>query len=541
MAHALFACAVLLLPAARAAAQAPQHATAQVDDPRSHGRVGDDRLSLNEAIRLGNGTLQLAELSPAEQQRIHGLGDVSFTTIEVPRVTLERDLDPILDGPTQHGMKVSGGDQARPVIDFGPHGGFVADGRFTIFANLQLVGGGFAITLLQDDTVYGSAVENCSFAGHRLGGVRCVLGADAGTTRLELRGNRYAGLPVAVLVLDRGTGRTGQLRVHGERVTGGGAGHVLLLLGGEGALAVDADRLEYLGTAVGFAVLRPRGGTGRRLALDARFVDAVGVGVACRCELGGDDGPVTFSQCDLAGAAHALWLGPATGATAALVRDCRLTGDVTLHGAGAAPLAVLGARARAGTWRLTSQLAGIHVAGSRLDGVDLRAGGSAAVHVDGACFLGGRAAGAAAAPLRITASYAGTLALGPHASVTAPLARPQLGAGDVAPRAPRLGATLELRADLPAGLAGWWLLGTARTDPAPAGAALRLYFDLGSPWPLVTVAGGVRLQQAVTLHVPNDRDLVGLPDWLAQLVVVPDAGVVAPPLDATPGRRFAFE
>ncbi len=76
-----------------------QTLVATVDDPLSHGNVGDSRLSLDEAVRVMNGTLALASLSAAERARIVGIG-TTLDTIQVdaattPLVTFERDLTPI--------------------------------------------------------------------------------------------------------------------------------------------------------------------------------------------------------------------------------------------------------------------------------------------------------------------------------------------------------------------------------------------------------------------------------------------------------------
>ncbi|MEC7726879.1 MAG: hypothetical protein VYD05_15260, partial [Planctomycetota bacterium] len=46
------------------------HQIAFVNDVLSHGAVGDGYLSLNEAIRLHNGTLPVAQLSTAEQAQV---------------------------------------------------------------------------------------------------------------------------------------------------------------------------------------------------------------------------------------------------------------------------------------------------------------------------------------------------------------------------------------------------------------------------------------------------------------------------------------
>ena len=66
---------VPLLLSAMAVPQGPTVAT--VNDPNSPGTVGDQLLSLDEAIQLANGTLAASALSPAEQAQV--VADNAFT------------------------------------------------------------------------------------------------------------------------------------------------------------------------------------------------------------------------------------------------------------------------------------------------------------------------------------------------------------------------------------------------------------------------------------------------------------------------------
>ncbi|MFY9344612.1 MAG: hypothetical protein WAT39_19120, partial [Planctomycetota bacterium] len=99
------------------------HAVAFVNDPLSHGTLGDAFLSLNEAIRLHNGQLALAALSPAEQAQlslIPGTGsttDVTWIDIDAantPVITVQQNLTPVLD--TTFGLLIKGFG-GRPVLD----------------------------------------------------------------------------------------------------------------------------------------------------------------------------------------------------------------------------------------------------------------------------------------------------------------------------------------------------------------------------------------------------------------------------------------
>src|SRR5262249_3214171 len=95
------------------------HSVATVNDPLSHGTLGDGRLSLNEAIQLHNRTLQPGQLSIAELNQLSGFGqDISWINIDgtsVPTITVERDFDVIQD--FAHGILIEGFNESV-VIDF---------------------------------------------------------------------------------------------------------------------------------------------------------------------------------------------------------------------------------------------------------------------------------------------------------------------------------------------------------------------------------------------------------------------------------------
>jgi hypothetical protein len=85
---AAFACVLFAAAAAGSPGGGPSgapsfHAIAFVNDPLSHGTLGDGLLSLNEAILLHNGTLLPSQLSAAEAAQlslIPGTGNTSDVT-----------------------------------------------------------------------------------------------------------------------------------------------------------------------------------------------------------------------------------------------------------------------------------------------------------------------------------------------------------------------------------------------------------------------------------------------------------------------------
>ena len=134
------------------------HAVAFITDPLSHGVVGDNLLSLNEAIRLHNGTLTLSQLSASEQIQLSLLPSTGQTTditwIEIdsealPTITVEQDLDTIVN--TTFGLFIRGGG-GPAVIDFSGAGitrGLHSTSSNLVLQDLHFLGGPSGLELLQ--------------------------------------------------------------------------------------------------------------------------------------------------------------------------------------------------------------------------------------------------------------------------------------------------------------------------------------------------------------------------------------------------------
>src|SRR5436190_631376 len=63
----------VVAPEGRAASAGSKGATLLVNDTDAVGMVGDNKLSLDEAIRLANGSLRQSQLSQAERQQVRGM------------------------------------------------------------------------------------------------------------------------------------------------------------------------------------------------------------------------------------------------------------------------------------------------------------------------------------------------------------------------------------------------------------------------------------------------------------------------------------
>ena len=84
--------------------QSDNSLTAFVDDPGSHGNLGDHCFSLNEAIQLANGDLEPENLSGYERSRVWGRGLLGSGGVvdrilidagQTPTINLQRALTPV--------------------------------------------------------------------------------------------------------------------------------------------------------------------------------------------------------------------------------------------------------------------------------------------------------------------------------------------------------------------------------------------------------------------------------------------------------------
>ncbi|MDP6929441.1 MAG: hypothetical protein QF412_07045 [Planctomycetota bacterium] len=165
-------------------AQGPLHTRAVINDSRSHGKLGDGLLSLNEGILLHNLTLTRSQLSAAELKQIQGVGDIATLEISattVPKIALERDL--VLIKGSQHGFTLEGA-QGMPIIDFGAHGEIKIVGDYCAFRNLHFRGGQRAIHLTQNDVLFGALFEDMRFEGQAGTALTVMATQIRGNTRM---------------------------------------------------------------------------------------------------------------------------------------------------------------------------------------------------------------------------------------------------------------------------------------------------------------------------------------------------------------------
>lgn len=516
------------------------HAVAFVNDPMSHGQVGDGLLSLNEAIQLHNRTLTFGQLSQLEQWQVSGLGqDISWIDIDstsTPVIAVERNLDPILDMP--HGLLITGFN-GPPVIDFRQVSrAFVATSNYVSFRDLIVEGGDIGVDLTQTDAIAGTTLERVAFAGQSAGGLRCRMASVGQNGRLLLQHCTFEDAPYGILVDETAADRTTLLYVANATMTSV-ASAVEVRLGSGGSGIYQFERLQVNAGTSGIRFTRPGGAASRAVTVDCTLLQIAAARPFDFAGFPGAPSRLTLRMLDLRASADAgpvLRIGPLGSDVAADIDDLKADGGLELLTGGTGQTTLANARVRNGAVTLgATATAQFQVLDSRFDGLEFRTAGSVPVTVAASCFDGGRLEATAQAPLQISGSFLGA-AIGSHVSSVQPLPLAQLGSIDVVPQRPRLGGPIALRADLPPGFVCVFAMGATAQVPTILQRPIHVYIE---PASIVTMPGLYRLQQSLAFTVPNDPLLAGT-DWVVQALVLPEAGAQGPAISLPPGSRFVL-
>jgi len=300
--------------------------------------------------------------------------------------------------------------------------------------------------------------------------------------------------------------------------------------GGTANLTFERCDLEATGTVV--RIIRPTGAdrvahlTGTHLRLRGNAGLRIDMTTQALTEL-----TLRMLDIDVPGIALNTTIGNQTYGT---IEDSTLLGSVTLGTAYApAPLEARNVQFRNGQVVLGSATNGLRLVDARMVGSSVAAltGTTQAV---GCSFEGITFQTNISASLDCEACYFPNPPSG--ANVIHPLPAPHLGSMSIAPELVAIGSTVDLRADLPGGLLGMFLLGFTDHDPQLLPAPQHVYTI---PSLTFLVPGIVRSQQMWSWTVPNHTAFLGF-DLIAQIAVLPDPNVQAPPIHFPPGRRFVL-
>lgn len=523
------------------------HAIAFVTDPMSHGLVGDGLLSLNEAIRLHNGTLSINSLSVAEQAQVSlipgsgGTTDVTWIEIDselLPTITIEQDLDTIVN--TTFGLFIRGGggiaslDLTGPGITRGMH----STSSNLILQNVEFDGGPSGLEVEQADATGapGCTLEGCKFQDQTQFALRFTGTQPNAIGRLILEECEIVNVPNAIKFDETVADRFTIFEAHEVRITGVSVG-IDAVVGTGGNARFTFDRVIIESSSVGIDLVAPST-NGRPLLIEGNHT-RVRAPVCARFD--GANDAVTWMQC-------AMWSLLATPGGTALelgvlgnqvygdLNEFRCVGDVTIATGGSTlPLTVRNMRGKDGAVTVsTSATQSFAITESRFTDCVTETAGSGAVAINGSCFDGGTiGVSSPAGLLQATGCFLTSSGAGVNATGSLPQA--QLGSMEVSPDDPVLGGSIQFSADLPAGLVCGFALGTVAATPPALPAPFYVYVDADA----FLFSGVYSAQQSMSWAVPNLPLFRGY-ELLVQSVVLPLPGLQAPALQLPPGWRFVL-
>lgn len=527
----------MLLPAAILSAlfQGPG-AVATVDDAQSHGTVGDAALSLDEAIRLANGTLATSSLSAQEQARVTGAGPVTTIRVDAtltPTISVQSPLSDVLGQGMAVGRVCIEGVPAQgalPVLDGGSAAHVLALKRHLVaVTGLRFENGDVAIraqmpamaaTMTEMPTV-----TDCEFDGQAVFGVE-LLASGTDETMLTVSRSQFTNMPVAFRIDETTT--NGRVMCTGEHLSFDGVG-------------IGCDAYEAgAGMQTMFALWRSTFVNGARLGRSTRsatssklfmfrivYVDAVCSDhvVECVGQAAGNTmvhhhhgdwtaGPGKFAlythprtaQFDIHGSEMTFHSDVSIAANTASARvwhqnnhydACTVTFDCD----GALPNLV---------WNRYDDC-DIQVAPLARSPVDIRMSELVNTNCDSQAFL---------APLSLDGCYRSGGSLTGFSSESAAAPQRMLSTTAVTPREPLVGAALTLSSDVPAGSVLLWDIAVSEARPNTSQEPLRFYGDPAT----VTVLPAIHIfQSSMTVPIPTSSSLVNM-EFYAQGISLPFFG-----------------
>jgi hypothetical protein len=524
------------------------HAIAFVNDPLSHGTVGDSLLSLNEAIRLHNGTLTVGQMSAAEQLQMSllpgtgGTSDITWIEIDAeftPLITVEQDLETIVN--TTFGLFIRGSGGV-PKFDF--TGATVTRGIHStsnnlILQDLHLIGGIYGLDVSQTDVTGqpGCSLDGVVFEDQTQYGLRVIGTTPGGIGRLILDDCEFLNVPDAIEFDETPADRTTIFEARNLRITGADDA-MDLSVGGGGTGRFTFDRVIIECSGVGIDLHSPSSG-GRPLLIEGTHT-RVRAPVCARFD--GANDAVTWMQC-------AMWNLLATAGGTAIdlgnvgnqfygeMNEFRCDGDVNIATGGAVQsLSLRNMRCKNGTVSIsTTASQSVAVTESRFLNCTVDTAGTGAVTLDNSSFEGG-SLGHSSSPGLLQAT--GCFIANGGAGVTAnqSLTQAHLGSMNVTPDDGVIGGSIQFAADLPTGFVCAFALGNVPGLVPVLPAPFYVYLDTAG---FVFLPGVFVGQQSTSWTVPNLPQIVGY-ELIVQSVVLPLAGVQGPDFQLPPGWRFVL-
>ncbi|MEZ5964713.1 MAG: hypothetical protein R3F56_12765 [Planctomycetota bacterium] len=549
----------LLATTLAAGAVSAQNITASVNDARSHGTLGDASLSLDEAIQLANGTLQVGALSSQERAQLAGIG--TLTRIEVraatvATITLERELTPITGVPGGGADLVVAGIAnagSWPMLQAGSF-----NYAFALRTNRVEVRGfvlqGARVGIDADTTsnltlgIY-AIVADVSFAGQTEAGLRLRNPNDQAARRLlaKIRRCTLTSLPIGIDV--RSDSDFGNIDLEGEWLEFNGCTTCVDIqsVGQGGRHQWQGFRSDMTGCDYCIRLHRTFGNDSEWL-LRAVYGDYFARRTAFELEGSTTTGDVVFHhhQINVRGGLgsgdYVLWTKPA-GARFdlhssenvyegnILIQSGRLSPRTWFNGVhfknGNIAISVEGVRPEL-QWNtftsapitvLASSTQALNFVDSefvRSPVTDLTRSGTTTISN---CFLASSSTSA-------------------NVIVQNPIPAQWVGHASVTPDDPARGGYVDLGVDLQPNTAALWWIGYSDPRPTTTNYPFRYYLNVASAVAVPTLFSG---QATLRLQIPNQPYLKGV-EFHAQPVVLPTAGQTYMPLVSLPrGGRFLVQ
>jgi hypothetical protein len=536
----LLAAALLAVPGA-----ASTGLTANVNDPASHGLVGDGLLSLDEAIRLANGTLSMNLLSAAERAQVTGTGTMVDTIVVDPMVTPMITLSAPLTDVTGMGMgmvsiqAMSMMPMPRPILVGGsqPRIMTLRTHRVSVMG-LQFRGGQVGIdirTTMGSMTAGNMAmVMDCWLESQTTAGIRLGAGGTAETTASMVMNTFFRNMPVGILVDDQSN--MGGVMSEDDLLDFDGVG-IGYDITGNGLLSVSMN-MVFRSTMVNGAqfarVVRGPQST-QQYMLRVEYCHAVVTGNAIDitgCAPGLSMVHHHHNSLQTGTGAYAFRAVPRTALFDLHGSENTFTGNVTLSGNlftqrvwhqnniyRSCTLTIDNDGAQPGLmWDQFANSSAVVVTAASRTPVLLRQCQLGATPVTGSSTL---------APVTLQGCWQGGAALTGQVLVQNPAPGPFLGTTTVDPVDPQIGTSVALRADLPYGVGAFWDIGISNPRPDTTQEPFRFY---GDPATAIVLPGMVVFQSRIDVPVPNNPVLVGV-EFYAQALSIPLLGqTFVPPL-----------
>ncbi|MGE0144159.1 MAG: hypothetical protein AB7I19_10700 [Planctomycetota bacterium] len=523
---------------------------ATVNDPMSHGTLGDGLLSLDEAIQVANGTLAMNALSAAEQAQFSGtgmhVGEILLDPTTTPSIMVQAPITPLTAGGHMTGVvMIRSADPMAHVMLMGNTQPTVMSLRshFAHIEGIHFMGGGVGLDIrmgMMGTTMpHMGMVHHCMFSMQSVAGVRAHGTADDETMAM-LDHCHFDTMNVGIVIDDNTT--SGMVMVEGEHVKFDGVRlGADVQANGSGLMSMlFLFRSDFVNGEMLARSRRAAGATGQFMF---RFVHT--------------DAVCTGDVVDIQGSPTALTMvhhhhGDFVASNGGKAFYCHpKSSDFDIHGSEMAfdgDVDIAGSRFTVRVWQQNNRYRNGTVRYD-VDGalpnllwnhyenctIDVPAAARSPVTIRSSEFLSTSvSANSVFAPVQLVGCYRSGGTLGGAATESQPAPARFLGTTTVGPEDPLVGGTVQLNTDLPVGVGLVWDLALSISRPITTAEPVRLYADFSTA---VVLHGLYALQSQLTITIPNLPVLVGT-EFYFQGVSFPLFGqAFVPPFHLPRGTR----